>query len=50
MTGRRPQHLQAVRDYLIEVATQGELRSLAVIGDRVHDRLDPGRTWHLPQQ
>jgi polyisoprenoid-binding protein YceI len=34
-------HRQAVRDYLIDILTPGELRSLAAIGDRVHDRLDP---------
>jgi len=43
-------HLQAVRDFLIDILTRGELRSLAAIGDRIRDRLDPTRTWHLPRQ
>jgi DNA-binding MarR family transcriptional regulator len=43
-----PGHLQAVRGYLIDISTPGELRSLAAIGDR--DRPGPGRTWHLRQQ
>ena len=32
-----PRHLQAVRGYLIDILTRGELRSLAAIGDRAHD-------------
>ena len=45
MTGRRPGHLQAVRDNLIDILNPGELRSLAAIGDRVHDRLSITQTW-----
>jgi hypothetical protein len=45
-----PGHLQAVRDFLIDIFTPGELSSLAVIGGRVHDGLGPTRTWHLPRQ
>jgi hypothetical protein len=47
---KAPGPLQAVRDYLIDILTPGELRRLAAIGDRVHDRLDPSLTWHLPQR
>ncbi len=32
-----PRHLQAVRDYLINILSPGELRSLAAIGDRADD-------------
>jgi len=43
-------HLQAVRDFLIDILTRGELRSLAAIGARIHDRLDPAWTWYLLRQ
>jgi hypothetical protein len=41
---KAPGTAKAVRDYPIDALIPGELRSLAAIGDRVYDRLDPTRT------
>ncbi|GAA1613845.1 hypothetical protein GCM10009789_80010 [Kribbella sancticallisti] len=43
MVAAAPGHVATVREYVIDALTPEQLRQLKIIGDQIHDKVDPGR-------
>jgi hypothetical protein len=43
-----PGHVRAVRDLFLDALSAEQLKALTDVGTQVMPRLDPGRSWTLP--